>query len=679
MSRQSPPRRSLARWLTVPAAVLALGLAGWVLFRRGPAAPEAPMETIDRPTADERPIASAEPVPEPVRGGLYEGRVVDDADAPIAGAEVLLVADAGPQKAIMEPTSGVFAEPLEVMVYGNHVTANRGKTDAQGRFSLSAGDRAVVAVMAVHTVYSPGLLTGEQGSQLAPGSDLVVRLHKAGRLHGTVVDAESREPVRGAKVVIFVQNVANLEAAGPRAFGRTNAFAQFQTYIERELAPTAWGIEPIPGENGLNVRTGSDGRFQFGPISNEVQLQVVVDHPDYKWEEFGSEVPFPKEIGPQGAGGGSVGRLRRIVIEPGQVLEQTFAVHRGNEVTGVVVDEQERPVPGVLAEIRHIVQVSQMAWYRDRPRKATADSSGRFRVAGLDMGDYELTLRHPSFGVHIDSKVPDDAKAGRKHRPFKVASAGWIEGRIEGGGPEDPRTYGALVHLEPTVPTAKLRPREQKVLVKDGAFRMDKVPPGAWRIWAEFGERVSMPVPVEVSPASRSEVTLSYTAAASVLARLVDSEGKAVDPATLSLRPVDDGVGGGEYLARQGVIRGNVTLPGRYEAFATASGFLDEKIGPFDLQAGVPHDLGTIQMHRRSFLKIVSIVDETGRGPSTDVTLLVGEGGKPATRRMVGLNGLVVVEPGQVEIRATMGDRSFEQTLDVGEGQTVEVRIRLSR
>jgi hypothetical protein len=188
-----------------------------------------------------------------------------------------------------------------------------------------------------------------------------------------------------------------------------------------------------------------------------------------------------------------------------------------------------------------------------------------------------------------------------------------------------------------------------------------------------------MPIPVEVSPAARSEVTLSYTAAASVLARFVDSAGKPVDPATLSLRPVDGGVGGGEYLTRQGVVRGNVTLPGRYEAFATASGFLDEKIGPFDLQAGVPHDLGTIQLHRRSFLKIAGVADETGRGPSAVVTLLVGEGGKPPVHRMVGENGLMVVEPGKVEIRATMGDRSFEQTLDVGEGETVEVRIRLSR
>jgi hypothetical protein len=215
------------------------------------------------------------------------------------------------------------------------------------------------------------------------------------------------------------------------------------------------------------------------------------------------------------------------------------------------------------------------------------------------------------------------------------------------------------------------------VLVQDGRFLVDKVEPGRWRAWLAFAGQVTAPRVVEVGPAERSDVALALSSGGGLRARIVGPDDRPADPASLVLRPVDGGPGGGELLGRAGDVVAQGILPGRYQATARGMGFREAATEPFDVPVGGTKDLGTIRLRKNGFLKIVSVTDESGRSPTGEVILTVKQGKEDFRTRIAVGSGLLPVEPGEVVLRATAGDRFFEQTFDVKDGETIDVRIVL--
>jgi protocatechuate 3,4-dioxygenase beta subunit len=666
---------SRRRAIPLLVAAVALVAAALALLLRDRSAPEPPVvaeveRTVIRPAGGD-----GAPVPETVRGGVYGGRVVDEEGRPVGGAKVYLVAESRGERSSSLLLPDGSTQP--VPEYGNHFTASEPtlRTDADGRFRASGGDAYVVAVVASHPAHAPGILTAEGGDPLPPGEDLVVTLPPPGRLVGRLVDARTGAPVPNARVTISVQTPSNQEEPGPRPFTATNAFARIQAWTERELAPEAWGIESQAGEQGLHVWSDREGVFRFGPVSDEVQLEVVVTHPEYMWTDFDPEVRFEEDARDNPDLPKPPTRRRRLVIPAGQTVERTFELHRGKEITGVVVDGGDRGIPDVAISLEHIVQEAQHHFYRSHARRAVTDERGRFRFAGLARGPYSIRLQHLSFGtIPIAEAVPE----GARDYEIKVPTAGFVAGRIE-GGPEGRAIFPATVRLEPVVQgPRRTAPRTQRLLAERGAFRVDRVDPGTWRIWANVEGKVSVPETIEVRPSEATEVTLSLAEGGTATATVVDVQGRVVDPATLSLRPLDPGgVGGGQVLSRGGELRASGLPPGRYGGTVSATGFLDREIEPFSLAAGGAHDLGRVEMRRLGYLRIASLLDEAGRVPSVEVATTVQEGEKPPVAKLA-MQGLIPVAPGRVTVRAKAADgRGFEEAFDVGDGETVDVRIVL--
>jgi hypothetical protein len=670
------------RWKAIPLVLLAVGVLATVaaLLLR----PSRPAEFVVDATP---PPATAAPDREYLRpdydpanrGGTYAGRVLEEGDRPVAQAEVLLVAvDLDARIVIQSLEAEGTGTVLDIPVIGEYRTAARGRTDAEGRFALPAGDNVVVAIVAWARGFSPGLLATTAKVMLRPGVGHDVRLSRAGYLRGSIVDALTRDPVAGAEVAIHFQAAANQGRPGPEPFTPTNSFARFQTYVARELGPLVWGIEGRSTDGSFRIAADRNGRFEFGPVMKEIQVWVVVTHPEYAWTESDPEVSFPEDNVGRDPGQPPLTRRRRTVVPPGETVDVLYPLVRGQEVRGTVRDAQGKPLEGVEIALEHVSQYAQHSWYRSVPRTTRSDANGRFRLAGLSFEPYTLRLTHPSF----DTEYFDQVKAGSDAEYRIDASGGWIDVVVQ-GGPTDRDAWSARVVLEPVGRRATIGRREERLVVRENRVRVERVRPGPYDVTLISGERVSRPARVEVGASAGAEVEVRLVDGGGVRLPVVDAAGSPVDPATVELQAVvGDQVQRRAALlvTRQGVAEGSGILPGRYRAFVRAMERVAATTDPFDVTEGRVTTLPPIRLHRQGYVRITDVTDADGRAVDVSVQLSIGVGGEaPKPVRLVEA-GLHPVMPGPVTIVAEAADgRRFERTLEVPEGETVPVEIRLAR
>jgi uncharacterized GH25 family protein len=664
-------------WIALALLAVAAIATVWALFYWRSSEPQdAQVANLDQRPAPPPPPAAIEPHRVPRYGGTFDGTVVDAEDRPVADATVLLVADGS--------TTGFFEvagleKPVEIPVIGGYATAAEVKTDKHGRFHASAGSKAwVQAIIAFHEQHAPGILAGVKEKPLKAGEGHVIRLPAAGRFRGTVIDKSTRKPVVGADVGIFVQQQVGPKGHTP--FTASNQFAAYQTYVEAVLGPKLWKIpRHEEGRAGMHVLTLGDGSFEFGPVTDEVQLEFWIDHPDYVWKEHDEEIALEIDNPDPNSGTPPVKRRQRTVVPAGKTVERTFEMETGREITGRLVNETGQPIDRARVEVQNIPQYAAHHAYKDYWRRGQTGADGRFRVAGLVQGPYAVRFFHPSFEMwHVPEGVPD----GARDVEFKVLSAGWLEGTVL-DGPTEPSAYLADVTLDPL--TAGNSRFGSKVTVRNGQFRIDKVRPGTWTVRAEHQNLVTVPKTIEVLSGQRTEVTLALTRGGFLKAAIADTGGRAVDPASVQLEVLGDegkpGRRAGKFVSRLGKVEGEGILPGRYRAHAQALGYLESSSEPFTIEDGKTTFLEPFVMRRQSFLKVEAVVDDRGQpvGSSVGQVLIeVSENGGPARGVGTDARGAIRVAPGQVKVHAKAADgRTYEASLDVREGDTVPIRISL--
>jgi hypothetical protein len=76
---------------------------------------------------------------------------------------------------------------------------------------------------------------------------------------------------------------------------------------------------------------------------------------------------------------------------------QSEAQNVSGTISGVVMDQQQAVMPGVAVAIRNI--------QTNAVRTTTTGDQGRFRVPGLPVGNYEVTVEHAGFGKHVRSGI----------------------------------------------------------------------------------------------------------------------------------------------------------------------------------------------------------------------------------------------------------------------------------
>ena len=203
-------------------------------------------------------------------------------------------------------------------------------------------------------------------------------------LTGTVLDLDG-EPVARARVrasnlpaLIFQMGAAEL---------RPDSAVLMQQWRSKEwqlLELPGWIAEllellPVP-----ETETAEDGRFTLEAVPTGL-ASILVDHP-----AFVTKVHGPVPTGAEG-GRRDVGQIR---------------IDEGDELRGLVLDADRRPVPGAELLVGRKISMAPLALIR--PAGVT-DAGGRFSIPGLGDGGHLLAVRGPG---QIDWLVLSDLEPG---------------------------------------------------------------------------------------------------------------------------------------------------------------------------------------------------------------------------------------------------------------------------
>lgn len=641
------------------AALLAVGIA---LFGGDPT-PEPVFDVADIEAGPQR--NQDQGADEYIEGGVYGGRVETLDGRPIPGARVLLIAyNAGTHSML---TQGADADPDpdvigDVPVIGNYTVGGEGIAEADGTFRIAADAQSLVTrVLAYHEGYFLSVTEVRR-----PREDIVLRLQAGGRVIGTVVDDETGQPVPGAVVDLYLQQKVSPVPEGTGTYGafkrdrqETSWLATLGKFVGKTLGPRIWNVVDSQGET-LKLRTDKNGRFEIGPLGNSVQLEFVITHPRYKWMDFdtdeGKKTP------------------KRLVVEPGQTIEREFRLRKGLHVAGRVVDDQGNGVPDVFVKVQSIYAIYRHWWYRHKWRRTRTDKDGRYRIDGLVVGAQQIIFQHPSF-----KEIVESVDAPADDFLVVVERFGGLRGTVE-GVPKSKNRRRIQVFFEavdPAVGTAEQFTRPTP-LERDNTFLVERIPPGDYRAWVRAGKESSQPIDVTIEALGVAQETFDIGAGGTLLLRVVGDGGGIVDPASgrlISLRD-DRKRAMGTYVSREGEFEIEGIAPGRYQLDVNAPGRIAKKTEVFEVGANRVVNLGSVTLSQFGFLRFGIPLDPRGRPVKLTEDLVIEyRRGEDAWQRVYNAGVDIAIEPGPVDVRARSGPMSYESTVEVVGGKTLDASI----
>ncbi len=648
-------------------AVLAAAFALWWLFNSDLGTEEANVPlTVDEP--DEAPPEDWM-LEKPTMGGVYGGKVVDLEGNPVPGAKVMLIAyNAGDAFLMDRMRSGGDVDPdAPIPVIGDYTPAGETVADEDGKFRIAADSQTRISrVMAYHPPRYFLAVTGVT----KPREDLLLELPAAGRFVGTVVDDETNRPVHGATIDIYFQQRVNKAPDKPgnvefktiqRKARKLDWLATLGRFIPKVLGPKLYGL-PYEGRETIRLRSDRNGHFEIGPLADAMQLEFVITHPKYSWFDFDSQ--------------GGKTTPKRTVVEPGETVEREFRMRKGEFVAGRVVDENGKGVPNVLIEVQSISAYYRHWVYKHKWRRVMTDKEGRFRAEGLARGSQSIVAKHDTFGSVVES-----ADAGTDGLEIVVEPLGGVRGRVLGAaGAKANRRIQVIFEATDEKTKGPRRFKKQTRIDKNSEFVLAGIAPANYRVWIKAGKESSMPQDVSVGPGEVAQTDFEIGGGGTIITRVFDTSGGIIDPATVRLiaivndreRPM------GTFVSREGEISIDGIAPGLYRLEATSSGRIAFKTDRFEVSRDRSTVIPPIELREWGFLKFGQPVDETGRPARVvgNMILEVREGEKGAFRRILLSTGAeLAVRPGPVDVRARMGETTFEERIQVEDGRSHDVRI----
>jgi carboxypeptidase family protein/PDZ domain-containing protein len=280
----------------------------------------------------------------------------------------------------------------------------------------------------------------------------------------------------------------------------------------------------VPGAELTFSRSGeanaiggaADGAFCFAPAQEGRWTLATVTAPGY--------LPFAPEWGhsPVLLDAREEARVHGVVVT--LAPEVRYA--------GRVVDPSGRPVAG--AEVRVLATGTADGAAMPLARRFTSDASGAFQLAAPDGS--ELEARHPSFdpgrarvdlAVRLARRVTIALAPPGQGPPDTLA----IRGRVE--DPDGQSAVGALV-VASSRRTDRDSAARQATVDASGAFAVEGLPPGPWRVVASRAGLA--PAVAEDVAAGAGDVALRLRAGGRLQGAVRDRAGALVTPFTLRVR-----------------------------------------------------------------------------------------------------------------------------------------------
>ncbi len=406
------------------------------------------------------------------------GRVVDESDAPVAGAEVTLRA---PPPADARAAAMMMARQGEDEAGGPATT-----TDAEGSFEI--GDLAPgrydldVRARGFAPATVPGLRLDEEVGEADFGTVVLV---PGAAIEGRVADPDGR-PVAGAAVTVHAQREGLM------------------------------GLGARPGPQG-RVETGADGRFVVADLLPDQPLTLAIAKEGYGTEAIGSVRPAADPIA--------------VVLRPAGRLSGRVVDSQGDAIAGAHVTAHP--------DHRSMASASGAMMQQFRPTWAKSDADGRFLIEGVEPGTLTVSARAETYQQVMLSGV--ELEPGTEREIEIVLEAGAVvEGRVTTA--DGLPVVGASIHVAPRRDAARgisglrIAGGDSAMTDAEGRYRVAGAPVGPASIQVFHNDRQRLTKLIEVRPGG-NVVDLVFEPGFEVSGQVVDGDGNPVGGAALALQP----------------------------------------------------------------------------------------------------------------------------------------------
>lgn len=360
-------------------------------------------------------------------GLVLRGEVIDDeSEEPISDARLTLSPADGERRGRRRWRRGRDSENL------------RGRSDEKGRFEFHGLDAKSYELR----VQAAGFVQEEISDIAASGEeDLVARLRRSGRVVGTVHD-KSGSPLENVRVRL----------------------ARSKKEDDGEWRQQMWRIDYL----GPTALTAEDGSYEIPVLREAESVRVVAQ----------SESHLP-------------GRSEVVTLEDpsSEIDDIDLSLLEAAKVVGTVTDSSDLPLGGAEVRVQVVEDENASEGGRRRGRgrwrgvraSGETDGLGRFELAGLDTGSYQLTVRAAGHLKYV-SDAFDIALGNQKNFDVALEQEWSIAGTVFSS--DGNSLFGAMVYTVVDMKDSRSNFWRGKPTMTGpvGAFRIGRLEKGVYSV-----------------------------------------------------------------------------------------------------------------------------------------------------------------------------------------------------